>query len=331
MAHETTTLFALDHSLKQTQALAVTLGIRAGTHEERRFPDGEFKLRPTSDPLGTHAVLLASLNSVDGSLSPHDRICRLLFMSATLLDHGACRVSLAIPYLSYVRKDRRTQPLDPASFRYLAQWIEASGACALATLEPHNQVAFDCGLRMRALAIPSHALLLDTVLDVMQHQAGRGFSQNSGDDRGWTVVSPDLGGAKRAQAWCDAIEAHGVTGSLLAVFNKRRARGVLTTSRAVWGDVVKRHVLIVDDLIGSGRTLLSAAQAVKQAGARRVLACVAHGFFEGDALARLLDSPIECLIVSDSTGWTPPGPESAARIRIVNVHASLVRRLIAHP
>ncbi len=330
MAHETTTLFALDQTTQQTLALAVTLNILAGTHEERRFPDGEFKLRPTSDPLATHAVVLASLNGVDRSLSPHDRLCRLLFMTATLLDHGACRVSLAIPYLIYLRKDRRTQPLDPASFRYLAQCIEASGACALATLEPHNPAAFDCGLRMRALAIPSHALLLDTVLEVMQHRTSQGLSQHDGVDMGWTVVSPDLGGAKRAQAWCDAIEARGMTGSLLAVFNKRRAGGVLTASREVWGDVLDRHVLLIDDLIGSGRTLLSAAQAVKQAGARRVLACVAHGFFEGDALARLMDSPIECLIVSDSTGWIPPNPETASRIRCVSAHTSLVRSLIAH-
>jgi ribose-phosphate pyrophosphokinase len=325
----TTMLFALDQSAQSTQALASALGVLAGSHEERRFPDGEFKLRPVSAPDGLHALILASLNGTDSSLSPHDRLCRVLFMTATLLDHGAQRVSLVIPYLAYLRKDRRTQPLDPVSFRYLAQLIEASGAHALATLEPHNPAAFDCALRIRALAIPCHQLLLDAMLDTLQDHTASASSTQPAGNVGWTVVSPDLGGTKRAQAWCEAIAARGIESPRLALFNKRRAGGVLTASRQVWGDVENRHVLIVDDLLGSGRTLVSAASAVKQAGARRVIACVAHGFFEADTLERLLDSPIERLFMSDSTGWAPP-PTAGERICRVAVQEPLVRSLLGH-
>lgn len=328
--HQTTMLFALDQTAQQTRALASTLGIAAAIHEERRFPDGEFKLRPISNPDGAHALVLASLNGTDSSLSPHDRLCRMLFLTASLIDHGARRVSLAIPYLSYLRKDRRTQPLDPASFRYVAQLIEASGAHALATLEPHSPAAFDCALRIRALAIPAHRLLLDAVLDAIDERDSQGAAHpNLADNADWAVVSPDLGGTKRAQAWCEAMAARGMAMPSLALFNKRRTGGVLTASHEVWGDVESRHVLIVDDLLGSGRTLLNAADAVKQAGARRVLACVAHGFFEGDALERVLESPLERLVLSNSTGWSPPSPLAATRIHCVDATEPLIRSLLA--
>lgn len=117
-------LFALQESEGLGAGIAAALEIELSALEHRSFEDGEVKIRPLTSVRGTHVCVVQSLYGGAG-FSVHDKLCRLLFLIATMRDHGATRVSAVVPYLAYGRKDRRTRPQDPLSTRYVVQMFEA--------------------------------------------------------------------------------------------------------------------------------------------------------------------------------------------------------------
>src|SRR5512139_1454645 len=117
-------IYALDPRCTLAPALAADLDEPLAPHEDRRFDDGEHKMRPLTDPRGDDAYVVCSLHGGPDE-SPHDKLCRLLMFIATLREHGAARVTAVVPYLAYARKDRQTKPFDPVTLRYVAQLFEA--------------------------------------------------------------------------------------------------------------------------------------------------------------------------------------------------------------
>jgi len=279
-------IFALSASRAFGSSLATALALPLSEHEERAFEDGEHKSRPLVEVSGREVVVVQSLHAGPEQDGP-DKLVRLLFFLATLRDHGAARVTAVVPYLSYARKDRRTQPHDPIGSRYIAQLLEAVGTDVMLTLEVHNPAAFDNAFRCRALHLHSHELFDEIAAKC--------------DDGGPLVVaSPDPGGVKRAALWQQALERR--LGRMLGqVFlDKSRSGGTISGSNMVVGDVRGATVLLFDDIIATGTTIARAATALRAAGARRILAFAAHGLFVDPAAAVLSDAPIERIIVSDS-------------------------------
>ena len=279
-------LFSLETDNAFAAALASELGVSVAAHEERRFPDGECKLRPLVDVQGADACVVLGLHGgpVD---SPHDKLWRLLAFVATLRDHGAARVTAVVPYLAYARKDRRTKPHDPVGLRYVAQLFEAVGTDALIVLEAHNVAAFQNAFRIPATSLEAHRALAAPARAL----AGGGAL---------AVASPDPGGVKRAQLWRESLEEQLATPVGFAMVDKRRSAGVMSTFGLVAGDVAGATVLLLDDLIGSGETMRQAAVALRSAGAVSVVACAAHGLFIEQAAAVLADDAIDRLVVTDS-------------------------------
>lgn len=279
-------LYALDPAASLAQALAASLGVPLAAHEDRRFEDGEHKLRPLADPRGHDAYVIDSLYGEPGS-SPHDKLCRLLMFIATLREHGAARVTAVLPYLAYARKDRQTKPFDPLSLRYVAQLFEALGTAQLIVLEAHNVAAFQNAFRCPTLHLEAHRAFDGLVSELV-------------GDTALAVASPDPGGVKRAQLWREALASSLLRPVGFAMVDKRRSAGLVSSENLVAGEVGGMTVLLLDDLIASGETLRRAALALKQAGARAVLACAAHGLFTGAAAEALADDSIAQLIVTDS-------------------------------
>lgn len=286
-------LFALDATAELGAAIAQQLAVPLARHEEREFEDGEHKARPLDPVAGADVFVVQSLHGGPDA-SANDKLCRLLFFIGALKDAGAARVTAVAPYLCYARKDRRTKPNDPVTTRYVASLFEAVGTDAIVTLEVHNPAAFENAFRCRTVALSAAPLFIDYA---------RGLT-----DEKLCVVSPDTGGAKRAELFREALEATLGRPIGKAFADKHRSGGVLTGDLFV-GDVEGATALIIDDLISTGSTLVRAATAARAAGARKVLALTAHGLFMQGAAETLADPAIDRIVVTDTVPAfrLPPG------------------------
>jgi ribose-phosphate pyrophosphokinase len=277
-------LFALQATADLGTRVAQALGHPLAGHEERTFEDGEYKLRPLGPAAEADVYVVQSLHG-GPEQSASDKLCRLLFFIATLKDCGARQVTAVVPYLCYARKDRRTKPQDPVTLRYVAALFEAVGTDAVVTLEVHNPAAFENAFRCRTVTLTAAPLFIDHL------RPWRGDKVS--------VISPDPGGVKRAELFREALEAAWGEPVAKGFVDKRRSAGVLSGDRFV-GEAEGMTVIVVDDLISTGRTLARAAQAVGAAGASRVVARTAHGLFMSGASDALADPALERVMTTDT-------------------------------
>ena len=277
-------LFALAPSEALGRAVADALGLDVSPHELRRFEDGEHKIRPLVSVRGRDVYVACSLYG-DARESVDDRLVRLLFFLGALRDAGAARLTVVAPYLCYSRKDRRSNPRDPVSTRYLARLFEASGADRIVTVDVHNRAAFE-----NAFRIPTEHVAANPLFVARCRALG---------DRPLAVVSPDPGGFHRAEDLRDALErATGATVEL-AMLGKHRKGGVVRTEAFV-GNVEGRVAVIVDDLIVTGTTLVRAAEACRKRGALAVHALATHGVFAAGAAAVLASPLLDSIAITDT-------------------------------
>ncbi|HEX9208245.1 MAG TPA: ribose-phosphate pyrophosphokinase [Steroidobacteraceae bacterium] len=301
------------------ERMAAVLGIELAPLEEREFEGGEHKTRPLVSVRGRTVYVVQSLSG-DASGSANDRLCRLLFLIAGLRDGGAARITACLPYLAYARKDRRTKERDPVNSRYVAQLFEAVGVDHVIAIDVHNIAAFENAFRCSVDLLEAAPLLAERIV-------------SAADGRPIAIVSPDFGGAKRAQRVQDLVAARTDLDVGFAVFEKRRSSGVVSGDLLV-GPVAGRHVVLVDDLISAGTTMLRAVQCCRAAGALSVSAFATHGVFAPGA-ERLLgpDGP-DRLWVTDTLlpVRLQAAAGSAARLEVLPVaplFAEAVRRIEA--
>lgn len=286
MDHRVPLLFALSASRAFGKAVAEKLGTALSEHEERAFEDGEHKIRPLVNVRGRDVFVIHSLYT-DAGETVNDKLCRLLFFIGALRDASARQITAVIPYLAYARKDAKTQPRDPTTTRYIAQMIEAVGTDRVMTLDVHNLQAYQNSFRIRAEHLEATKLFAAYFLPTLKDAAKV------------AVISPDAGGIKRAERFRSAL------GQVLerdigsGFMEKARAKGVMTAGRLI-GDVADGVVIILDDLISTGGTLLSAAKLCKAHGARAVYAVASHGVFVGNADKLLATDEVEQVVVTDT-------------------------------
>jgi ribose-phosphate pyrophosphokinase len=295
-------VFALDATRAYGERVAASLGLRLGQLEERSFADGEHKTRPLENVRGGDVYVLHSLYG-DAEQSVNDKLVRMLFLIGALKDAGAVRVSAVVPYLCYARKDRRTKSRDPVSTRYVARLFESVGADRVMTLDVHNLAAYENAFRIPNEHLLARPLLVDALRTRLVADPITPV----------TVLSPDLGGIKRAESFREALEARIGRPVDNAFVEKYRSADVLSGGRLV-GDVTGRQVVMLDDLIASGSTLVRAAQACRTAGAAAVFAVASHGAFAANAARVLAAANFAALIVTDTIdaarlGAVPAGLE----------------------
>lgn len=279
-------LFAPQASAEFGRRVAAACGCDLSPMEEREFEGGEHKTRPLVSVRGRDVYVVQSLSG-DGVASANDRLCRLLFFIAGLKDCGAARVTACVPFLAYGRKDRRTKERDPVTLRYVAQLIEAVGTDHVLALDAHNLAAFENAFRCPVDHLEAAPLMADDL------------AARVGDDP-VSIVSPDIGGAKRAQRLQELLAARLGREVGFAIIDKRRSSGVVSGGDLVVGPVEGRHAVLVDDLISAGTTLMRAAQACRRAGARGVDAFATHGVFLPEARQLLGPDGPDRLVVTDS-------------------------------
>jgi ribose-phosphate pyrophosphokinase len=296
-------LFALNATRELGGRIAAALGRSLDAHEEREFEDGEHKARPLVDVRGADAYIIQGMHG-DASASANDKLIRLLFFAGCLREHGAARVTAVAPYLAYARKDRQTKPRDPVTTRYVAQLFEAVGCDAIVALEVHNVAAFQNAFRIPTVHLNAASLFIERV--AVLARAGP-----------LVVASPDPGGVKRAQLFREALEQRLGEAFASAYLEKRRSAGVVSGSLLA-GEVRDATVLLVDDLISTGGTMVRAAQTCLAAGAKRVFAMAAHGLFNEGARAAIANPALAGTIVTDSVPPFRLDAAAHARVEIVS-------------
>jgi ribose-phosphate pyrophosphokinase len=189
-----------------------------------------------------------------------------------------------IPYYGYARQDRKDKPRVPISAKLVADLLSTAGTDRILTMDLHAaqiQGFFDVPV--------DHLFAAPVIMDYVSKL----------DLPKLTVVSPDAGGVERARAYAKRLEA------ALAIVDKRRDAPNVAEVHHVIGDVEGRTALIVDDIVDTAGTLEQVARAVKNAGAREVLASSSHAVLSGRAIEKIEASPLSKLIVTDSTPLAP--------------------------
>lgn len=297
-------VFALGATRDLGQAIANELEIQLSPLEERDFEDGEHKARPLDSVRGSDVFVVQSLHGGPDE-SPNDKLCRLLFFLAALKTNGAARTTAVVPFLAYARKDRQTKSRDPLTARYVAQLFEAVGTDRVVTMEAHNVSAFQNAFRCEAIALDTRAVLMERAAEL----AGAGAV---------AVASPDPGGIKRAQLFRESLEERLGRSVGFALMEKRRSAGVVSGD-ILAGDVAGARVLVLDDMIASGGTMIRAAKALREAGATDVRALAAHGLFTEGARKALADPAVSGWTVTDSVPlFRLQGHPERARVDVVS-------------
>lgn len=278
-------IFTLTESRTFGEKVCTALGSSMGEHEERQFSDGEHKCQLLESVRGKDVFVIQSLYG-EAKCSVNDKLCRLLFLLGALRDASADRITAVLPYLCYARKDRKTKPRDPVTTRYVAQLLEAVGVDGVVALDVHNLAAYQNAFRCRT----EH---LEAKKPLVEH-----FASLAKDER-IVVVSPDVGGIKRAELFRQALGRY-VHREPDGAFMEKQRSGEVLSGEAVVGEVAGAVTIIVDDLISTGGTIARAAHACKRRGAAKIYAAASHGIFVGDANRILSQAPLDQLIVTDT-------------------------------
>jgi ribose-phosphate pyrophosphokinase len=292
-------LFALEPAHELGRKVSTRLGVPLAPHEEREFEDGEHKCRPLASVRGADVFVIESLYS-DPRRSVNDKLARLLFFLGALRDASASRITAVVPYLAYARKDRKTKSRDPVTTRYVAALFEAVGIDGILVMDVHNLSAYQNAFRCRSEHLEARPLFAD-------HFASQPWREEE-----VLVLSPDAGGMKRAESFRRHLERVLGKNVRSGFMEKQRSSGVVS-GEALVGDVSGATVIVIDDLISTGTTLLRAARACRRLGARRVVAAATHGLFVGDANRLLAEPELDQIVVTDTVPPFRLDPDLARR------------------
>jgi len=255
--------------------IAEFLGCGLGQARLRRFPDTEVSFQIDENIRGTDVFI------IQPTCAPVDQhLMELMIMVDAFRRSSAARITAVLPYYGYARQDRKDKPRVPISAKLVANVLSASGANRVLTMDLHKaqiQGFFD---------IPVDHLFAAPV--IIDHLSRQNFTS-------LTIVAPDAGGAERARAYAKRLDAE------LAVIDKRRSPDDGTAEvMNVIGEVRGRTCVIADDIIDTAGTIQKAAQALKDAGAERVMACAVHGVLSGPAIERIEKAPLDRLIITNT-------------------------------
>ncbi|MCH9627806.1 MAG: Ribose-phosphate pyrophosphokinase [Chlamydiales bacterium] len=254
--------------------LATYLGARLGEVDFQPFPDGEIYVQIQDNVRGRDVFVVQSV-----AREPNHYLMELLIMIDALKRASARNIVAVIPYFGYARQDRKDKPRVPITAKLVADLLATAGATRVLTMDLHAgqiQGFFDVPVdNLYARPMLADAMMKENVHDLV-------------------VMAPDLGAIKIARAYSNHLKAE------FAVMDKRRLSTEEVSISSIIGDVKGRDVLLVDDMCSTGGTLMRAAEACKEAGAKRIFAAFTHGLLVGDAVEKMGKSAIEKVFTSNS-------------------------------
>jgi len=274
------------------------MGVPLGAATLQRFPDGEINLKVECDVRGADVFV------VQPTCPPvHEHLFELLSYADCLRRASADRITAVIPYFGYARKDRKDEGRVPINAKMVANLLVSAGYDRVVAVDLHAaqiQGFFD---------IPVDHLYARPVL--IDHVRGLGAENVM-------VVSPDIGGTKLARAYAKELHCD------LAIIDKRRVSGEETVIENVIGDVQDRDIVLVDDMVSTGGSIVAAARIVKEKGARRVFIVATHAVLAGNAVEKLNGADVEKILFTDSV---PIDAQRLEKLEICSVAQLLARAI----
>ncbi|HEY3178472.1 MAG TPA: ribose-phosphate pyrophosphokinase [Casimicrobiaceae bacterium] len=288
MAFERMRIFTGNANPKLAEAVCRHLNISLGRCVVGRFSDGEVMIELLENVRGRDVFILQS------TCAPtNDNLMEVLVMIDALKRASAARITAAIPYFGYARQDRRPRSARvPISAKVVADMLMTVGLHRVMVMDLHaDQI-------QGFFNIPVDNIYATPIL------LGDLWKQNYDD---LLVVSPDVGGVVRARAIAKRLDSD------LAIIDKRRPKANVAEVMNIIGDVEGRSCVIMDDIVDTANTLCKAATALKEHGAKKVVAYCTHPVLSGGAVARIAASDMDEIVVTDTI---PLSPEAQACSRI---------------
>lgn len=287
-------MFFLPQDMPLAEPLRQSLKAEAGVLSMRRFPDGETYLRVDSEAARRRCVILADL------ARPDDKFLPVSFLISTLRELGAASVGLVVPYLPYMRQDRRFATGEALTSRLFARLL-GKELDWLVTVDPHLH--------------RYHSL--DEVYDISStvvHGAPVLADWLGGQEEPLLLVGPD----SESEQWVSAI-ARRIGEPFVVGSKERRGDRDVTVTLPDLAPYAGRTAVVVDDVVSSGHTLLDAVYALQEKGFATIDCATVHGIFAGDADERLYEAGVRRLITANSI------PHASNRVDLSAILAEAVR------
>jgi len=289
-------LFTGNSNPNLAQEIANYLGLSLGKALVTTFSDGEIRIEIGENVRGEDVFVIQS------TCPPVDHnLMELLIMIDALKRASARRITAVIPYYGYARQDRKVKPRVPITAKLVADLISTAGANRVLSVDLH------AGQIQGFFNIPvDHLFAAPVVLNYI-----KSHFQNS-----LVIVSPDAGGVERARAFAKRLEAG------LAIIDKRRDAPNLAEAVNIIGNVQEKTAIILDDMVDTAGTLTEAAHVLLTRGAKDVYACCTHAVLSGPAIERLMKSPLEKLVVTNTIPLKKQAKE-CGKIEVLSIAALL--------
>jgi ribose-phosphate pyrophosphokinase len=265
-------IFSGGSNIPLAKKITSRIGRPLGMIELKRFSDGEIWVKYGENIRGLDVFIIQSTNP------PSDNWMELLIMIDAAKRASAKTITAVIPYFGYARQDRKDQPRVSISAKLVANLLTVAGADRLITMD-------------------LHAAQIQGYFDIpFDHLYGSSVFRDKieAHNKNLVVVSPDVGGIKIARAYAKLLDCS------LVVIDKRRPKQNLAEVMNIIGEVAGKDIMIVDDLIDTGGTIVSAVEALKEKGALNIYGAITHPVLSGNALERIRNSQIKKLYVTDT-------------------------------
>ena len=269
-------ILAGNSSKELAQKIADYIGVPLAQCEVGKFSDGEISVNITETVRGCDVFVIQSTNN-----PVNDNLMELLIMIDALKRASAGRITAVMPYYGYARQDRKAKSRDPITAKLVANLITAAGADRVLTMDLH------------AAQIQGY---FDIPLDHLQGGKILADYFNRKQIEDLVVVSPDLGSVTRSRKFANTLNGD----VPIAIIDKRRPKANVCEVMNIIGEVAGKNVILLDDMIDTAGTIVNAANALKEYGAKDVYACCTHGVLSGPAIERIENSAIDELIVLDT-------------------------------
>jgi ribose-phosphate pyrophosphokinase len=287
--------------------IADKLGVDLSNANPRTFANGEVYCRYEESVRGSDVFIVQPTcgNAAEG-MTTNDALMELLAMVDAAVGGSAHRVIAVTPWYGYSRQDKKSAPREPISARLVARMLEAAGIDRLLTMDLHSgQIQ---GFFQKPCDHMTALFMLTQYFDDLALED-------------LVVVAPDAGRVKLNKQFAAKM------GADLAILNKERPAQQVAEISYVIGDVRDKTALLVDDMIGTAGTLAAAAQAVRDAGAKRIYAAATHGNFSGNAWENLAVAGFERVVVTDTIPLPPGAPDNVMVLSCADLLTNSIRQI----